>query len=200
MRLIPPRRLGAGAVVGGVWLGVLHLGMVAAFVRGGSARLVVLAAALYAVRAALIGAGYVACFARRAFRPSRAAQLVIAVLGTTAAARGPLWWASHHRSVHGSWEGGENLFRRALAWLLLWSEGPRLDLVPDLAGYPELRLVDRWSGIGPLALAALLLAGGGLDALLWGGAVSTCLLFHTSTVIAALRAPWPERPRASVTA
>jgi stearoyl-CoA desaturase (Delta-9 desaturase) len=189
LRLIPPRRLGAGAVVDGVVLGAIHLGVVAALVRGGTARLVVLAAALYAARLLVLVAGYNAGFARGVFRMGRASQLVIAVLGTTAAARGPLWWASHQRSVHGDpGHDGVGLRRRALTWLHLRSEEPRLDLVPDLAGYPELRFVDRWSRVGPFALAALLLAGGGLDALLWGGAVSTCLLFHTSTVIAILPA------------
>jgi stearoyl-CoA desaturase (delta-9 desaturase) len=197
LRLIPPRRLAVGALVDGAFLVAIHLGTVAAFVRGTTVRLVVLAAALYVVRAALIGAGYHACFARAAFRAGRAAQLAIAVLGTTATGRGPLWWASHYRSFHGA----DGILRRAVAWLQLRQEGPRLDLVPDLAGYPELRWVDRWSRIGPFALAALLLAGGGLDALLWGGAVSTCLLFHTSTVIAVARAPGPRTvPAPSATA
>jgi stearoyl-CoA desaturase (delta-9 desaturase) len=187
LRLIPPRRLRAGAVVDGVLLAAVHLGTVAALVRGGTARLVGLAAALYVARLALLAAGYGAGFARGAFRMGRATQLAIAVLGTTAGARGPLWWASHQRSVHADpgFEGC-GLPRRALAWILLRSEEPRLDLVPDLAGYPELRFVDRWSRVGPFALAALLFTVGGLDALLWGGAVSTCLLLHTSTVIALL--------------
>jgi fatty-acid desaturase len=65
-------------------------------------------------------------------------------------------------------------------------EPTRLELVPDLAGYPELRLLDRWSPLGPLVMIAFLLALGGLHALLWGYAVSTCLLWHATFVFGSL--------------
>ena len=59
-----------------------------------------LAAALYLVRMFFVTAGYHRYFSHRSYRLSRPAQLVIALGGVTAAQKGPLWWASHHRRHH----------------------------------------------------------------------------------------------------
>src|SRR5574341_1444716 len=59
-----------------------------------------LAAALYAVRMFAVTAGYHRYFSHRAYRTSRAFQLVLAVAGGTAAQKGALWWAAHHRDHH----------------------------------------------------------------------------------------------------
>jgi stearoyl-CoA desaturase (delta-9 desaturase) len=59
-----------------------------------------LATALYAVRMFAVTAGYHRYFSHRAYRTSRAFRLVLAILGTAAAQRGPLWWAAHHRDHH----------------------------------------------------------------------------------------------------
>ncbi len=187
LRLTALRPVGAGAVLDCAWLVAIHVGTAVAFVRGGTGRLVALAAALYAVRMVAVGAGYHRYFAHRAYRTSRGAQLVLAVLGTTALLKGPLWWASQHRRYHRAPDAvGQGPCRHSMAWLGRRHEGPHLELVPDLLGYPELRLVERWSALGALALAALLLAAGGLDALLWGYAVSTCFLLHATSTLGAL--------------
>jgi stearoyl-CoA desaturase (delta-9 desaturase) len=176
----------------------VHAAAALAFARGGSLRLVALAAATYAIRALAITVGYHRYFAHRAYETSRGGQLFLAVLGTTAGQRGPLWWASTHRLRHLAATAERDVHSRAgsAADRLLGShagfclarahEPPRLDLVPDLAGYPELRLVDRYSPLGPLAMIALLLAFGGVDAALWGFGVSTCALLHTTFTADAL--------------
>jgi stearoyl-CoA desaturase (delta-9 desaturase) len=174
---------------------VVHAGAAAAIVRGGSPRLLALAAALYLARMFVLSAGYHRYFAHRAYRTSRGVQLLIAILGTTAMQRGPLWWASmdrlHHRAadserdVHSPVCGG--FFWAHLGWSLgRRHEAARLAVIRDFAGYPELRLVERWNVLGPLALSALLLVAGGVDALLWGYAVSTCLLIHASGSLASV--------------
>jgi fatty-acid desaturase len=69
-------------------------------------RWLALAAATYAVRMFAITAGYHRYFSHRSFRTSRAFQLVLAVLGASAAQKGPLWWAAHHRDHHRFSDGG----------------------------------------------------------------------------------------------
>ena len=39
-------------------------------------------------------------FSHRTYRMSRPVQFLAAVLGCTAAQKGPIWWASHHRQHH----------------------------------------------------------------------------------------------------
>ena len=58
--------------------------------------------------------------------------------------------------------------------------------VPDLARLPELRWLQRYHVVPPVALAVGLLATGGPHAFLWGFLVSTVLLWHGTFVINSL--------------
>jgi stearoyl-CoA desaturase (Delta-9 desaturase) len=154
-----------------------------------------LAAALYAIRMFAITAGYHRYFSHRAYRTSRAFQLVLAVLGASAAQKGPLWWAAHHRDHHRSSDRPDDVHSPLQAgfwwshvgWILsARHEGTKLERVKDLARYPELVWLDRWHLVPPVALAAGLLLVGGAPALLWGFFVSTVLLWHGTFFINSL--------------
>ncbi len=154
-----------------------------------------LAAALYAVRMVAVTAGYHRYFSHRAYRTSRAFQLVLAVLGATCAQKGPLWWAAHHRDHHRFADGPDDVhspLRRGFWWshvgwiLSRRHEATKLDRVKDLARYPELRWVDRYHLVPPVALALGLFLAGGVPALLWGFFVSTVALWHGTFVINSL--------------
>jgi stearoyl-CoA desaturase (delta-9 desaturase) len=154
-----------------------------------------LAAAVYAVRMFAITAGYHRLFSHRAYRTSRAFQLLLAVVGASAAQKGPLWWAAHHRDHHRYSDGPEDI-HSPIASGFWWShvgwilsrrhEATKLERVRDLARYPELRFVERFHGVAPVALAAGLLLAGGWPALLWGFFVSTVALWHGTFVINSL--------------
>ena len=71
--------------------------------------------------------------------------------------------------------------------------------MPDLARYPELRWLDRFDTVVPLALAVLLFAAGqglaywapglgadGWQMLVWGFFISTTVLFHATVTINSL--------------
>ena len=173
----------------------IHVGTVVAFVRGGTWGLVALAVAFYFLRMFAITAGYHRYFSHRAYKTSRAMQLFLAVLGTTATQKGALWWASTHR-VHHRYSDTERDVHSPLRRGFLWShagwwlsgrhEETQLDLIPDFAGYPELRWVERWNVLGPLGMIAILLAVGGFDVFLWGYCVSTCFLLHGTFTINSL--------------
>jgi stearoyl-CoA desaturase (delta-9 desaturase) len=158
-------------------------------------RWVGLAAALYLVRIFAITAGYHRYFSHRAYRTSRAFQLVLAVLGTTAVQKGPLWWAAHHRDHHRFSDGPEDIHSPLergfwwshVGWILARRHAEtKHERVKDLARYPELRWLDRWHLVPPLALAAGLLLAGGWPALLWGFFVSTVATWHGTFVINSL--------------
>jgi stearoyl-CoA desaturase (delta-9 desaturase) len=156
---------------------------------------VALAAAVYAVRMFGITAGYHRYFSHRAFRTSRAFQLVLAILGAASAQKGPLWWAAHHRDHH-RWSDGPEDIHSPLRHGFWWShvgwilsrryDATKLGRVKDLARFAELRWLDRWHLAVPGALAAGLFLAGGLPALLWGFFVSTALLWHGTFVINSL--------------
>jgi stearoyl-CoA desaturase (delta-9 desaturase) len=156
-----------------------------------------LALAAYFGRMVLVTAGYHRYFSHRAFKTSRAFQLVLAVLAQSSGQKGVLWWASHHRrhhkvsdtpqDVHSARQHG--FWYAHLGWLLspAWTATDEA-LVADLARYPELRALNR-RAVQLLPAAALAVAFaliGGAHALVWGFLVSTVLLWHGSFSINSL--------------
>ena len=173
----------------------MHLACLAVFWVGVSASAVAVAAALYALRAFALTAFYHRCFSHRAFRTSRAVQFVFALLGASAAQRGPLWWASHHRHHHAQADRPEDVHsasRHGFAWSHAgWFLAPanfhvRLERVRDLTRFPELRFLDRFDVLPPLALALGLWLAGGAQLLVWGFFVSTVALYHATFAINSL--------------
>ena len=174
---------------------LMHLGCLGAFWTGASPDALALAAALFALRMFAITAFYHRYFSHRAFRASRAAQFAFALLGASAAQRGPLWWASQHRHHHARSDGPEDshsaarhgFFWSHVGWFL--SRGcfaTRADLVRDLARYPELRWLDRHDSAVPALLGLALYAAGGLEFVVWGLCVSTVVLWHATFTINSL--------------
>ena len=191
----PWPRPSLGQVFNVVGIVLIHVGTVAALMRGVTWKLVALAAATYLVRMFAITAGYHRYFSHRSYRTSRAFQLVLAFLGTTATQKGPLWWATTHR-VHHRYSDTERDVHSALRrgfwyshmgwWLGREHETVDLEKIPDFAGYPELRWLDRYHVVGSLALIGVLVLFGGYDAFLWGYVVSTCVLMHATFTINSL--------------
>jgi stearoyl-CoA desaturase (delta-9 desaturase) len=132
----------------------------------------------------------------------------MALLGNSAAQRGPLWWAAHHRHHHRCADEPEDVHspvQRGFWWShVLWltttrNFPTRKQLVQDWMRYPELRFLNRFSMLVPLGLLGLLLTAGailsraapqlGTSALqmgVWGFAISTVMLFHATSTINSL--------------
>jgi stearoyl-CoA desaturase (delta-9 desaturase) len=151
-----------------------------------------LAAILYAIRMFAITAGYHRYFSHRTYRTSRAFQLALAVAGGTAAQRGALWWAAHHRDHHRHSDGPRDVhspLRRGFLWshvgwiLSRRHHRTKLEGVKDLARYPELRFLDRHHYLPPAALGIGLFLAAGWPGLLWGFFVSTVVLWHATFAI-----------------
>mgnify|MGYP002072819206 CR=1 FL=1 len=190
------------------------------FAVGWSPVAVAVAVALYVVRMFGITAFYHRCFSHRAFRVGRVVQFAGALLGASAAQRGPLWWAAHHRRHHRHSDtdaDAHSPHAHGVLWSHVgWMAAPEnqatdLDAVRDLARFPELRWLDRHYYVVPFALlGALLLLGWqlqthapglGTDAWqmgVWGFSLSTAALFHVTAAVNSAghllgRRVWPTR-------
>jgi stearoyl-CoA desaturase (delta-9 desaturase) len=174
---------------------------------GWSRTAVILALGLYLGRMFAVTAFYHRYFSHRAFRTSRALQFVFAVLGNSTVQRGPLWWASHHRHHHQvadrppdphSPEQHGFLWSHVGWFMSKPNFPPRLDLVGDLARFPELRFLDRFDILVPVVGGAMVFALGevlrvfapglgtsGAQLLVWSN-LSTVVLFHASFTINSL--------------
>jgi len=184
---------------------LLHAGCLGVLWVGWSPVAVGVAIGLYIVRMFAITAFYHRYFSHRSFQASRLVQFLMAVLGNSAAQRGPLWWAAHHRYHHRHSDEEDDLHspsHHGFLWShMLWfttrsSFGTDVKRVPDLASFPELRWLDRFDWVVPTVLAAGLFATGaildrsvpglgtsGMQMLVWGFFISTLAVFHGTCLI-----------------
>jgi stearoyl-CoA desaturase (delta-9 desaturase) len=186
----------------------IHVGCLAVLWVGTSAVAVFVMALLFAIRMFAITAFYHRYFSHRAFRTSRVAQFVFAMLGASAAQRGPLWWASHHRHHHAHADRPDDS-HSAKVHGFLWSHigwflargsfAVRSRRVTDLARFRELRWLDRFDTAVPALLALGLYALGewlaaaypalgvtGMQLVVWGFCISTVALYHATFTINSL--------------
>jgi len=173
----------------------MHLACLSAFWTGVSWKAVVLGIALYVVRMFGVTAGYHRYFSHRSYRTSRFFQFVLAWIGCSAAQKGPLWWASHHRHHHQHSDQErdvhsperEGFWWSHIGWILSSRyEATEFDMIKDFASYPELRWLNRFHVIPPFLLAVACFLFMGWQGLVWGFLVSTVLLYHGTFVINSL--------------
>jgi stearoyl-CoA desaturase (delta-9 desaturase) len=173
----------------------VHVACLAAFWLPFSWSLVALAAGLYVLRMWAVTAGYHRYFSHRTFKTSRAFQCVLAVLGLLCVQKGPLWWAAHHRRHHRHSDqqgdihspGLQGFLWAHVGWILTTDhDATDYDRIADFARYPELRWLNHFHLVPPVALAGLLLALGGLPAFVWGFCISTVAVWHVTFSINSL--------------
>lgn len=194
---------------------LLHVACLGVFWVGVSPVALWVAAGLYVLRMFAITAFYHRYFSHRAFTAGRGAQFVFAVLGNSAAQRGPLWWAAHHRHHHQHADTDRDVHsptRQGLWWSHLgWLTHPanlatRWELVKDWAKYPELVWLNRFDKVVPILLGVSLYALGellaaarpylntsGAQLVVWGFFISTVVLFHATCTINSLSHIWGWR-------
>jgi stearoyl-CoA desaturase (delta-9 desaturase) len=150
---------------------------------------------LYYVRMFAVTGVYHRYFSHRSYKTSRPVQFLLALLGTTAVQKGPLWWAAHHRHHHRFSDMEEDIHSPLqkgfwfshVAWILCNRyDETRMESIKDFARFPELRFLNRWHLVAPITLAVSLFFIGGFRMLVWGFFVSTVLLWHGTFTINSL--------------
>ena len=198
---------------------LLHLGCLAVFWVGVSPIALEIMALTYTVRMFAITGFYHRYFSHKTFQTYRICQFLFAILGASAAQRGPLWWASHHRSHHrhaDTPQDPHSPHHKGFMWSHLgWFFSPHAfktdyTKVPDWVKFPELYWLNRYDTVVPLCLAAGLYGLGyelhhhapeyhtsGPQLLVWGFFISTVLLFHATSCINSLAHVWGRRTYAT---
>ncbi len=184
----------------------IHLACLGVLWVGWSPFAVAVAVGFYFVRMFAITAFYHRYFSHRSFATGRGMQFLFGALGSLAVQRGPIWWASHHRAHHKHSDAEGDLHSPArqgfwwshVGWLLAQRNfRPRLELVPDLVRYPELRFLDRFDALIPVlsipcfwllgeGLASVGFATSGAQLLVWGFCISTVVAYHVTFSINSL--------------
>jgi stearoyl-CoA desaturase (delta-9 desaturase) len=186
----------------------VHLMCLGVLWVGWSPVAVAVAVALYWIRIFAITGFYHRYFSHRTFKTSRAAQFLFALLGSSAAQRGPLWWAAQHRKHHLYSDTPEDphsprqhgFLWSHIGWVTSYRNFPAPSkLVPDLAKFPELRFLDRFDFLVPFLLGAGTyylgvglerlapgLGTSGMQMLVWGFFVSSVALLHGTLFINSL--------------
>jgi stearoyl-CoA desaturase (delta-9 desaturase) len=173
-------------------------------------------AIMYVLHVFALTAGYHRYFSHKSFKTGRGFQFILALLGTTAAQRDPLWWASHHRIHHQLSDTVEDVhsprhhgfWRAHMGWVMRRERSVTdFSRVKDFAKYPELLWLNRHPYAPPFALSLLLL---GLGALLnrlrpdWGVSagqfvfygffLSTVAVYHVTFCINSIAHMYGSKP------
>jgi stearoyl-CoA desaturase (Delta-9 desaturase) len=171
---------------------LVHLACVGAIWTGVTVEALVLCGVLYALRIFAIGAGYHRYFAHRAYKTSRIAQFLLAVLAQSSAQRGILWWAAKHRRHHRHADTELDVHSPRQHGFLYahvgWIFAPRHHVtdyrdIPDFARFPELVWLDRQPYLPAALLGLLTWLMAGWPGLVVGFCWSTVLLWHATFAI-----------------
>ncbi len=173
----------------------VHVACLAAFFVGFRWSYLAVCLALYYIRMFFVTAGYHRYFSHRSFKTSRPFQFVMAFMATTSVQKGVLWWAANHRHHHRYSDMEEDLHSPSLfgfwwshvGWILSDKyNATQVDLIRDFHKYPELRWLNRYHLVPPVILAVSLFLLGGWGMLVWGFAISTVILWHSSFTVNSL--------------
>lgn len=192
----------------------VHLTCLFVFVVGWSPAAVIVCLALFWIRMFAITAFYHRYFSHRSFKTNRFWQFCFAVLGASAAQRGPLWWAAHHRKHHKYADKDKDLHspNNGFWWSHVgWftceqSFKTDYSVIKDWAKFPELRFINRFDILVPFLLALGTFSLGeflsayypsleknGWQMLIWAFFISTVLLAHSTFTINSLCHTWGNR-------
>ena len=188
---------------------LIHFGALAALWTHFEWYLLWVALILFVIRMFAITGFYHRYFAHKTFKTSRLMQFIFAFIGSTAAQRGPIWWASHHRRHHLN-SDRHNDHHSPHTHHFLWSHmGWFLakknfltdrKVVRDLIKFKELVLIDRFDWLPPVLLLLFLFVIGeylsltsgisGLNMVIWGFCVSTILVYHCTFAVNSIAHLW----------
>ena len=173
---------------------VLHASPLLVLLTGIGPRSVALAVLLFWTRMFCITGGYHRYFAHRTYRLRRLPQFVLAIAGTTALQKGPLWWAAHHRAHHKYADTERDIHSPIrgfwwshVGWILCDKYNKTdSDAIKDFTKFPELVWLDKHDWVGPWTAGILCFLIGGWSGLVIGFFLSTIVLWHATFTVNSL--------------
>ena len=172
-----------------------------AFFTGITQKALILGIVSYLVRMFGITAGYHRYFSHRSYKLARGPQFVLAFIGTSAAQKGVLWWAAHHRDHHRYSDTARDphspqkgFWWSHIGWILCDAYGETdYDNIKDFAKYPELVWLNKHDWVAPWALGIASFIYAGWSGLIVGFFASTVLLWHMTFCVNSLSHVWGKR-------
>lgn len=154
--------------------------------------------ALYYVRMFFITGVYHRYFGHRGYKMGRVMQFLMAFGGGTAAQKGALWWASHHRWHHrfsdtdrDPHNSNRGFLWSHVSWILCKKYNEtHYETIKDFAVYPELVWLNKHHLVPPVILGVVVWLIGSWEALFCSFFFSTILLYHGTFSINSLTHKW----------
>ncbi|MET0987689.1 MAG: acyl-CoA desaturase [Steroidobacteraceae bacterium] len=173
---------------------LVHLAALGALWSGVTPAAVVCCAVLFFVRMFAVTGGYHRYFSHRTYKTSRVFQFILAFVAQTTAQKGALWWAAHHRQHHRFSDQHGDLHSPVIdgfwyshqGWLFNGTATTDYSKIPDFAAYPELRFLNRYHLLPPIALGVATFLVLGWPGLFVGFFLSTVLTWHATFTINSL--------------
>ncbi|MDD9937488.1 MAG: acyl-CoA desaturase [Myxococcales bacterium] len=173
---------------------LLHLAPLGAIWTGFTPFDVALCVGFYSLRMFFITASYHRYFSHRSYKMGRVMQFLMALGGTLAVQKGPLWWAAHHRHHHKHSDQQADIhsplkgfFWSHMGWIMCAKyRATELDQIKDFAKFPELRWLDKYHWVPPLVLGTAVFFLFGASALFFGYLLSLVLAWHCTYFINSL--------------
>ncbi len=174
---------------------LIHLACIGVFWTGIHPWSAAMCLGLYVLRMWSLTAGAHRYFSHRTYKTSRVFQFLLALLFSTCAQQGILWWAAKHREhhrysdtpldVHSPVQHG--FWFSHLGWIFMRRRGKAdYSLVQDLARYPELVWLDRQRYVLAFLLGLGIWLALGWEGLMVGFVLSTVILYHGTFAINSL--------------
>ncbi len=157
---------------------------------------------IYCLNVFTLTAGFHRYFSHNSFKTSRSFQFILAFLGTMAAQKDPLWWASHHRLHHAHADTEldphsaklKGFWWSHIGWVMKNNAcETRFDKINDFKKFPELLWLNKYAFLPPIFLALILFVIGsligyyspesnisGFQYLIYGFVLSTVAVYHVT--------------------
>ncbi|MGH8562146.1 MAG: acyl-CoA desaturase, partial [Nevskiales bacterium] len=173
---------------------LFHIATLGVIWTGFTTQAVIMCVVLYVVRVFGITAGFHRLMSHRSYKAGRVTTFVLALFGTMAMQRGPLWWAAKHREHHRDSDTPDDahsprhfgFWGAHVGWVFRRRADADMSLIQDFAKYPELRWLERNDYIPGILLGLACFLIGGWAGLFVGFVLSTMLVYHATFMINSL--------------
>lgn len=188
-----------------LFIGLFHVGAVAALFHFSWTNFFIFFT-LYVISGMGITTGFHRLLTHKSFKTPRWIEVLWTIAGTLALQGGPISWVADHRQHHGEsdthldphdihkgfmWAHLFWMFRNYPKWYL---EAHRKAYAPDMLKDPFFRWMEKYFWVPTVVVGLILLAIGGVPAVLWGIGFRLTFLYHSTWFVNSAAHKWGYRP------